>query len=176
MKLIKLTALAFFLMSIIACNKDEESTSSDEIVGTWKMTELNYTGTSITTISATGQTATVSFSGIANNFVNAKVIFTNNPNKYASSGSYNVKLTTTSSPNGPVETNQGVQLMETGAWVKNGNKIITTSSPANDVSEAEILTLNSTTMKLRIQKTINQTLAPGVTSTSSTTSYQTLTR
>jgi len=175
MKLIKLTALAFFLMSIIACNKDEDSISSDELVGTWNLTDYHYTGSSTTTVSATGQTLTVFYTGVANNFVDPKMIITSNPNTYTTTGSYNIKLTNNPG-SGEVITNQPVNSNETGTWVKNGNKLIFSSSSTKDVAEFEILTLTSTTLSLKFQKEVNQILGAGVTSKSNTTGFGTYTR
>lgn len=63
MKLIRLFLIAAVLSSFLSCSKDDNvSTSSDKLVGQWKLTEFKYTGTS--TVGASGNATSFAGTGI----------------------------------------------------------------------------------------------------------------
>lgn len=150
MKLLKIIALSFCVVFIQSCDEGEDENNkvfnTTDLLGTWKMTALSYTGTSTTTYR--GRTYTAEFDGFAKD-IDAVLEFTQNPNEYISSGSYTLVLTITSNSFYEKSEIYSDELFDNGEWLKNENQL--TLSISNEGSQA-LEVLNITDSELSLQE------------------------
>lgn len=87
-------------ISFTTCSSDDDSSNDDipndnsndptaDLVGTWDLVALDYTGTSSTGIEG----ISIDFSGVAQN-IDYTLEFSENPNEFVAGGSYDIELTT----------------------------------------------------------------------------------
>ena len=165
MKLLKLTLIALFAITITSCGSDDSNDSNDDtseemsememedemtdesasIIGIWDVSSINATGTS--TVEIAGQTITTDFVGEGID-LNYNITFTENPNEVVADGDYNIELTTTVAGQSITETIPGILFIDSGDWSIDGDQITITS---NDVENTgTITTLNETTLIIEI--------------------------
>ncbi len=156
----------------ISCNNDESvlQIENSQILGTWNLTELTEDGT--TTTSSQGIDITATFSAYGKN-INAEVTFTENPNKFASSGSYTSVITTEILGQQTVQEVPINNFIGSGDWEINGNIMIVTAN--SEESTVEILELNESMLKLKITEEIESSFQSTVINTK-VTAYYTLTK
>ncbi len=120
-------------------------TSSDDLVGTWAVTGIDYEGDSETVNQGTAITSTFVGEGFDMDLV---IEFTQNPNEFKTSGDYSIKLTTTSQGQTYETdvTNNG--FINDGEWTKSGNEITVTSTLNQEEQTATILELTETTLRI----------------------------
>jgi hypothetical protein len=136
MKKIKLSVLTFCFMSFISCSKEDNSVDSNtkEIIGTWTLTELEYTGFSNSKID--GMSITIEYSGTAEN-IEAKTTFQEN-GEFESQGEYDVILTS----EGMTIPYRDLSYASTGNYTMSGNSIEITnfvgeSTPGSTLASSE---------------------------------------
>jgi len=165
MKIFKLILFTAFISLTISCSKDDDNSSpsnNGDIVGVWKGTTVDYSGT--TTTSGQGQTITAEYVGEAYD-VDYTLTFTENPKKVISDGSYSIVLTTTVNGQSTTQNIEGLEFLSSGDWSINGNTLSITVN--NDTDEAAIVELTDNTMVLRGVET--QTITQGGITVSSNT-------
>ncbi len=184
---LKITAL-FFLSAILftSCSDDDDAPNSPgsgvtdaSIIGTWRMVEMNYTGTSSS--DTMGQSLSADFDGTALN-IDYIITFTENPNEYEAVGSYDIDLNATILGQNTQQTQSLNDINQTGTFDKNGD-VLTLSGSLNQINtsvsipedsfenqDAEIQELTDTTLILvsNVEQTVEDS---GFTSTSTLYSY-----
>lgn len=166
----KLIALCITLICIItSCSTEsvDSDNNSSTIVGTWEMVDYDYSGTTVTEFQ--GQSSTTTFTGEAYDIDN-KITFEENPNKFISEGSYNIKLTYTVSGQ---TTTQNIENLEalttsTGAWEILDGELMTSSSINNETGKFKIEKLTESTLVLTAEQEedLSQSGAKVITTTS----------
>jgi len=164
----KLIFIFSVTLLFISCNDDESvlQIENSQILGTWNLTELTEDGT--TTTSSQGFDISATFSAYGKN-INAEVTFTENPNEFASSGSYISVLTTEILGQQTVQEVPINNFIGSGDWEINGN--IMTSTANGEESTAEILELNESILKLKIIEEIETSFQGTVIKTKVTVNY-----
>lgn len=157
-KLGKLCMVLFIVTSFASCNSDDDggSDTSADLVGIWAVTSLDYEGT--TSFDFLGETINSTFVGVGQNF-DLDFEFTENPNEYISSGSYDVVLDVTVNGMTETETTSVDNILSEGTWVRNNNTLsidgniidIDVDVPVvgeMNMSDYSILELTETTLRL----------------------------
>jgi len=153
MKINKLLFLSLFVLFAISCSSSDDNSQEQEqeqentpsIVGSWKITSMEYLINSTTT-TAQGNTSESNSNGDASN-LNVIVTFTENPNNSTSTGTYSLELTTDFG-NGQVVTQTFDDLIFdnfVGNWDLAENQL-TIITPSNNTVNATINLLNETTL------------------------------
>ena len=131
----------------VACSDDEEEDLqlNSEIVGTWNMTDVSYSG--VSTTSGSGITVVSTYDGKAYD-LDYTVEFTSGPNKIFVDGDYNINLkyTISSSMTGDMSYEQnfsGYSFSNEGTWEIKGDKLIITDSNGEE-QEYDILEKSAT--------------------------------
>lgn len=157
MKIFKLLLFTAFISLTVSCSKDDDKPSQQnngDIVGVWKGTTVDYSGT--TTTSGQGQTITAEYVGEAYD-VDYTLTFTDNPKEVTSEGSYSIELTTTINGQSTTQNLEGLEFLSSGDWSINGNKLVINVN--NDTDEASIVELSDNNLVLKGVE--NQTLSQG---------------
>ncbi len=165
MKIIKLFLFTTFLALTISCSKDDDNpttANNGNIVGVWKGTTVDYTGS--TTTSGQGQTISADYVGEAYD-VDYTLTFTENPKKVISDGSYSIELTTTINGQSTTQNVEGLEFLSSGDWNINGDTLSITVD--NETDDATIMELTDTTLVLKAVET--QTMNQGGFTVTSTT-------
>jgi len=179
-----LFTLAIALATLTSCESDLVSappSDSEEIlaltgnlVGSWKMVSLNYTGTTVTTVQ--GTTTSADFVGQGSDY-SYVMEFYGSPNSYSSTGTYDIELTTTTSGQTFVSNVDDLNGASNGTWVQSGNTLtFTNASNNNEVSDSTIEILTGTALKLTstIVKNTSQQGVSAETTTSTITVFEKL--
>ncbi|CAH8283137.1 lipocalin-like protein [Mariniflexile fucanivorans] len=147
----KITILFIALaLALSSCSSDDSLDISGDLVGTWIGVDVDYTGSTETTVS--GEKIKATFVGEAYD-VDYSLVFTENPNEVVSDGSYSVKLTTKYNGETEVSNTENLTFLSSGSWNKSGNKL--TIEDDNETTTATILELTDTTLKIAISQTEN---------------------
>jgi len=167
----KLCMLVFVMTSLIGCSTDDDNTNStsSSLIGTWSMIEFDYEGS--TSFSAQGQSSSSSFVGTGQNF-DYNITFTENPNEYTASGSYDVVLDFTSNGTQQTETTSINDVQTEGTWERNGDILaidgdfveVNSDIPTvggTTMGEVTILELTETTLRLG-QEVVQDTSENGI--------------
>lgn len=165
MKIFKLILFTAFISLTISCSKDDDNPAPEnngEIVGVWKGTTVNYTGSTTTT--AQGQSITADYVGEAYD-VDYILTFTENPKKVVSDGSYSIELTTTVNGQSTTQNVENLELLSSGDWSINGNTLSITVD--NETDDATIVELTNNNLVLNVVETETNT-GSGFTVTSTT--------
>ena len=169
-----LTLICLTLL-FLSCSEDDPigvNTLENQLVGTWKLTEITQEGT--TTTDLQGVPITSDFTSEGKN-INAQVTFTQNPNNFTSSGNYTSVVTITFLGQGttqeiPVQIDD---FLNQGTWSINGSELTITQN--SEAQTAIITEITDTTLKFEIE--VNQeVVAQGITSTTETTAKMSLTK
>ncbi len=124
MKLLKFVFVFALISFLSSCgNDDENNPSGDGIIGTWKVTEIDYSGT--TTASQQGVEFEADFEGEGVD-MDLQMQFDNNMN-YTTSGDYSIILTTSFFGQSIEQRYDAVGFVGAGTWSQDGNQIIITS-------------------------------------------------
>jgi hypothetical protein len=151
----KITKLLLFSAAVIlfSCGKDDDpKPSSDGIVGTWAITELEYHGT--TSTSAQGASIEATFTG-AGKDLNLTTTFGKNPNTVTNQGSYTIVLTTTIMGQTSTEEYDFEEAISDGTWALNGSTLTVTTQAGPQ--EVTVLEQTATSLKLKAVVSENQT-------------------
>jgi len=173
MKIFKLLLFTALISLTISCSKDDDKPSQQnngDIVGVWKGTTVDYSGTSET--SGQGQNITSTFNGEAYD-VNYTLTFTEDPNKVVSDGSYSVELTTTTNGQTVTQNLEGLEFLSSGDWAISGNSLSVTVN--NETDDMTIVQLSDDTLVLKGQD-ITTMSQGGFTFTSTTNIILTFTK
>jgi hypothetical protein len=184
-KLGKLCMALFIVTSFVSCNSDDDnSDTSADLVGTWNITAFDYQGQTATEF--LGESIVASFDGVGENF-DSSIVFTENPNEYTSSGSYDVVLTTNVAGMEDTTTTPIDDFESEGTWSRNGDTLsfdgdlleVESTIPVIGMDEimndATILELTDTT--LRLSQNVSQDITQeGITISITLTSEIVLTR
>lgn len=165
MKIFKLFLFTAFLTLTISCSKDDDgpsTTNNGNIVGVWKGTAVDYTGT--TTTSGQGQNVTADYVGEAYD-IDYTLTFTENPKKVISDGSYSIELTTTVNGQSTTQNLEDLTFLESGDWTMNGNTLSITVD--NETDDATIMELTDSSLVLKAVE--SQTMSQGGFTVTSTT-------
>lgn len=175
MKILKNSLLIAFTILFISCTSDDSTpidtnAQANDLLGTWKLTEITQEGTTKTEIQ--GVPITANFSSVGKN-INSQLVFTDNPNNFTSSGSYTSVVTITivgqsTSQEIPVDIND---YLNQGTWEFNAG-IITVNSNG-EIQTANITELTNTTLKFEVELDV-VTVDQGITNRTNTTAKMTL--
>lgn len=152
MKITKLLLLSLAVI-ILSCSKDDDpKPTSEGMVGKWKITALDYKGSTTTT--AQGASAKADFTGKGKN-MNLITTFTTNPNTVTSEGTFTVELTTNYMGQTVTEEYDMDETVPSGTWSLNGNILTVTNSTGSQT--ATIVEQTATTLKLKSEVNESQT-------------------
>jgi hypothetical protein len=156
-----LSALFLLALSITACSDDDDNNpSSNELVGSWKLESMDYTGTSTTDFN--GSAFTSEFMGTAFD-IDATVSFSEDPNEYNTSGGYKISLTYDVQGQSFEQEVTFDGIFNSGSWSRTGDVILVTN-PDGETQEATIITLNDN--ELVMESVVTEvTTSSGATST-----------
>jgi len=146
MKFLKILLASILFITVTACgNNDDvvvEDTSSD-LVGTWQLTSLDYSGTSTNTIDGIPIEAT--HAGFAKN-IDYSISFSENPNLYDANGEYIIELTTIIDGEGSTLDIELFAFEADGTWSLNQREL--TIIRDNETEIISITNLNETTLTI----------------------------
>ncbi len=142
-----------FVLTIIACSKDEESSnSSSDLIGTWHLASISCAdGKSTTELGGEVFTSTYVTSSKDHD---ATVVFSENPNSYKSMGSYTAVSTVSSILGAQTQETPFTDFSATGTWRVEGNNFIV-SSTGNPDQTAEITKLDAKNFEYKVR--VNET-------------------
>lgn len=165
MKILKLILFTALISLTISCSSDDDGAAlnSGSIVGVWRGTAVNYSGTSTT--SGQGQSFTSEFVGEAYD-IDYTLTFSENPNKVVSEGNYSIELTTTYMGQTITQNIEGLSFLSDGNWSLNGTTLSITMD--NDTQDATIVELTPTKMVIEATQTTTVDQGGGTTNTSTT--------
>lgn len=156
MKNISTIVLALFTFIILnACGTDDDGPSIDDpLVGTWNVNNITYGGTATTTYPGI-PAVTSSFTGESTQS-DFQVTF-NSDNTFTSGGSYTINLTYTFGGQTITQptTISGEQVIGSGTWELNGDKIRTTVDGQASEGVFSELTANSFRLTTDLTQTMN---------------------
>lgn len=133
-------ALAF---TFAACsNDDDNGPAGDEIVGTWALTDIDYSGTSTTSSPAGAFTADFTGSGYD---MDVTVTFEEDPNVYKTDGDYSIELVTEFNDQTFESQVENEGFIDDGEWERNGDTITITNSDG-ETTTSEIVSINASSM------------------------------
>jgi len=150
MKITKTLLVLFLSITIFSCDSDDgalvipAADVSGEILGTWEMIDLNYTGSN--TVTTQGQAIPSTYVGVGEN-MNNSISFTENPNDLLAQGTYDIELTSTTYGQTTTQTQTDLPLLPNSTWSKNGTTLILTSN--GEDTPFTILELSATTLKFQ---------------------------
>lgn len=148
------------LLTIVSCGKDgNQKSSTDELVDTWELTGLDYTGSNTT--SAGGLDVVQSFVGEGKDF-NASIEFKDD-GTFVSMGTYNVTLTTTTSGISTTDEVTVDEFLGEGTYTFDGSTI-TIVNTDSDVSSTGTITIDANDLTMLVN-TNDVTNGPAFTST-----------
>ncbi|UKM64101.1 lipocalin family protein [Flavobacteriaceae bacterium GSB9] len=154
----KLPLLFTLLIAIMTSCSSDDSTSeiTADIVGTWEMTDYDYTGTTKTTFE--GQTYSADYVGEAFN-IDYRMTFNENPNTIETEGSFSLELTTTAfgETSTQVVNTDDVETINAGTWeIQNGNLVTQADGGIEATYKIEELTETSLVLSLNQEVDISQ--------------------
>lgn len=164
-KVLSLLTLVLFA----SCKKDDKKTADDGIVGTWNLTVLTCDdGTSTTELD--GTTTTTTFTTEGKDFT-SKVTF-NADGTYDASGSYTAVQVITFDGSSFTQETAISDFLGEGTYEVVGSTMKTEAS-TGEMGEAEILTLNGSTLELKflVDQVVSDPSSPITTSTTGTYYY-----
>jgi len=164
----KFLTVLFVAVLFINCSSDDSNDNDDnttttgdvsaELIGTWIMQSFEYQGETSTDIQ--GIPLEVDFDGEAFN-IDASLVFTDSPNEFTSSGSYDIELSSTIAGETQTQTESIEDFESQGTWSRDDNTLTFDGSLIDagtgavvvggmdfDMSEATILELTDTTLRL----------------------------
>lgn len=143
MKSLKFAFLLVFIAFLSACGNDDENTPSGEgVIGSWKVTEIDYTGT--TTASQQGAEFEADFTGEGVD-MDLKINF-NNDMSYTTSGDYSIILTTSFFGQSIEQRYDAAGFVGAGTWSQDGNQIVITSG--TETNTLTVLENSGNTLKV----------------------------
>ena len=141
---LKLLAFASVAILFTNCDKDDDI-NADNLAGTWALTEFRADDGEAS-FDLLGIPVSFTYSFVGSNF-DATTTFTENPNQFTSTGSYD--LTTTTNFAGQIETETTtIDIDESGTWSISGDKL--TQVVTGDTLEFTILELSDEKLRLRL--------------------------
>jgi len=152
MKIAKLLLLSLAVI-FLSCSEDEDPKPTTEgMAGAWKITALDYKGSTTTT--AQGASIKADFTGTGKE-MNLITTFNTNPNTVTSQGSYTIVLKTTYMGQTVTDEYDMEETVSDGTWSLNGNTLTVTND--FDSQTATILEQTSTTLKLKAEVNESET-------------------
>jgi hypothetical protein len=144
--------LSFILVAFTSCENelvsappsDNIDDSSGDLVGSWNLTSLNYSGTNVVTSDSGVENQDVQ--GIASDY-NYIMVFTESPSNYIITGSFDLEYTVTVNGESITENFDDISGASSGTWTKDANVFVTTESGSGEVLSSTIQILNDTTLK-----------------------------
>lgn len=162
----KIGRIKLFLVVLLAiplfdsCSSDDDPGSDGSLLGDWQMTNMDYDGETETNFQ--GIPITTTFEGVGKN-LDVVMTFTESPNEFVTSGSYDVELTFSVFGQTETETTSIEDFESDGTWSLAGEKLTLDGSlfalsfddePVNDDSfEVTIEELTQTTLRLSMKAT-----------------------
>lgn len=138
-------AIAISTLCFTACSEEEDTVNPQTgLVGSWNVTEISYEGSSTTIMQ--GMSTTADFTGTGTD-LNLKTQFTDTPQAYSSSGTYNIKMVTKYSGQSVESEWASPPFLMNGSWTVEGNKLTIVDANGN-TQEANIISLNENTLRL----------------------------
>jgi len=117
-----------------------------DLVGSWGMTSLSYEGVTVTSVQ--GVDIVTDFIGQGSDY-NYIIEFTEAPNNYISTGTYDIELITTVSGQSSATNTNDLNGASNGTWERNSSVLtFTNASNNNEVSNATIDVLSDTTFQM----------------------------
>lgn len=144
MKLFKLLFCVALLSSIAACNGDDESLGSVdvELVGEWRLTEVDASGTSTTTVLGVSEDS--QFTGEGVNMTTTMTL--EEDGGFSTTGDYDILLTRVVLGQEITNTWDEPTFIDFGTWGKNGDDLVIATS--DGMERANIVSMDDTTLVL----------------------------
>jgi hypothetical protein len=147
MKITKLLLLSLAVI-FLSCSEDEDPKPTTEgMLGNWKVTALDYKGSTTTT--AQGASIKADFTGTGKN-MDLITTFGSNPNTVTSEGTYTIVLKTTYMGQTTTDEYEMDETVTDGTWTLNGNTLTVTNDDFGPQT-ATVLEQTATTLKLKAE-------------------------
>lgn len=146
----------FAFLALAGCKDDEDSVNINPalLVGDWEPIELYCDdGEAVTNALGLEIKATYSFEGTD---FNATLTFTDNPNRYSSSGSLTYDITTTVQGTTETESLTVSDFFGSGEWEINGDVITQFPDDGSPAQSTKILELSEDKLRLRFDQDITE--------------------
>ncbi len=146
MTLSKVSLFFVLICFAFACSKDEtpEPATGSDLTGSWKVTEIEYAGTSTTTFQGMSFPSNFTGTGYEMDLI---VSFDDEPNTYTSSGDYSIAITSTMQGQTMTYNWTNQEFLDGGSWSLSDREL-TINSQTGTAQKATILELTATTLKL----------------------------
>src|SRR5690348_12659071 len=145
----KITRLFLIAVSalLFSCGSDDEAPlpTSEGMIGTWNVTDIDYSGSTTTTYM--GQSVKATFTGHGKE-IDYTTTFSAEPNEVVSEGSYVIELTTTVAGQSETEDYAFDQAFMDGTWELDGRTVIITSD--GQEQEGTITKQSDTELVIRV--------------------------
>ncbi|MBX2843112.1 MAG: lipocalin family protein [Flammeovirgaceae bacterium] len=139
MKSLKFLFYVLVTSILVSCSEDEPATPDQGmIIGSWELSEVDYDGTTTTTFN--GQSSVINFTGEGKN-LNNEIKFTENPNEFTVSGTYDVELKMDYDGTEVISEINGLSFANSGEWEIDGDKLYITDD-VSAIKEATIKELS----------------------------------
>ncbi|TYA71789.1 hypothetical protein [Seonamhaeicola marinus] len=149
--------LGVFMLVFTSCNieslDDDIGSSSNSIVGKWRMIDYTYTGETIT--SAQGQELSTSFVGEAFDMTNT-ITFSEDPNVITSEGSFSLRLTSNTLGQTSTQTITGLEAINDGNWERDGDELFTFTDMGEGVMNIDKLTESILVLSVSQEEDLSQ--------------------
>lgn len=144
-----LLAPALCLTLLFSCTKHDETHLPANVEGTWKVTVISYTGTSITHTEGTDVTG--KFTGKGTD-MNLTLTFSKDPDVYEAKGSYHIELhTTIDGQDYPVNFSDPT-FLGGGTWSGDG-KFVTVTNESGYTAKARLYRIDEKTITMSFDQT-----------------------
>ena len=172
MKIFKFLFVSILFITVTACGDDDDAVPEDtsgDLIGTWQMTDLDYSGTSSSEFM--GIPLNQTFTGFAKD-IDYSITFTENPNEFEGNGGYTIELTTTTGGQSAT-IDETVSGEANGTWELNGMNLTITANGQTEDLDISVLNENTLTFTSEVTETID---VNGITSTTNVTVTSSFTR
>ncbi len=144
--------LVALVMLAVSCSSDDDNSAPEQgvtasILGTWNMTEYNYSGTTETKV--LDQVLITEFVGEAFN-IEYNIVFEEDPNIVTSNGGFDVRVTSTVLGQTSTETVRNLSSIESGDWEIVDENILR-STTNGETTDILIETLTDTDLVLLVE-------------------------
>jgi len=157
MKLIKNLFMLVFISAVtFSCNTDDDSSQSTtgDLVGTWELSSLDYSGSSATTFD--DETTEFDFTGVGSN-IDYELTFEENPNNFEAVGGYDIDLTIAFMGQSTTQTESIEDAVSIGTWDRDGNTL-TFDGVLVSLGDMAPTTTDATTNEITISELTANTL------------------
>lgn len=130
---LKLSSFVFCLLFLISCGKKDDAVSpATGLIGSWKVTDISYNGTS--SVNLAGEKVSTDFTGKGYD-MNLVIQFKESPKEFVAAGNYSIMLKVNFFGQTTEQPLTNVGFINSGTWSQSGNEITISGQKATVVEQ-----------------------------------------